>query len=389
MPDAPKTIAFAIEASLPLRGGVNVLVETLIESLPDDWRVVLLSVDPQGSDPRTLHPRVSAHVPWNTTPTSPAQARDVAAKLHALGVRLVHFHGGVFGFGMRFFGHCPIRPLRALGVRTVWTDHTWRPLIDGFCDPAKPWLIKAGFLPLAWTSRLLELRALDVLTASSKYALRKERALFWPVRSKMRLLYYTRSSEALPAADPREKTIVSVGHVARRKGQLTLLRAFRQIAGRFPEWRLQIVGPPGEADYASWIENEARHPDLQGRVEIVGGVRDGWRYTLRAGIFVQPSVFEGLPVALMEAFSLSTPCVATACQGNDELIENEKNCLATPIGDESAMAAALARMIEDEPLRARLGAAAREFVIANGMTIEAMKRNHLEMYEQLIGDQRR
>jgi glycosyltransferase involved in cell wall biosynthesis len=375
-------IAFAIESELSLRGGVNVLLESLIDALPPEWEVALISMDPAGSAARSLHPRVAQHIPW-TSNTSSTQARAVAEACKKGGIQLVHFHGGVFGFGMRLPNHCPIRQLRNQGVRSIWTNHTWVSLLTGYLGIQRSPALRLAALPVAWLSRVRELRAVARLIASSKYALRKERLYYWPARAKTELIYYTRSSVASDTPKERQKTIVSVGHVAERKGQLTLLKAFRRIAGEFPDWRLQIIGPPVEPEYMSKLESLASDPELRGRVELLGGVRDGHRFTESAGVFVQPSLFEGLPVALMEAFSCASACVATACQGNDELAIHGVNSLVVPKSDDQALSNSIASLIRDPGLRDRLGRSAQAYIISNGMTREAMVEKHLALYRRL------
>jgi glycosyltransferase involved in cell wall biosynthesis len=376
-------VAFAIESELPLRGGVNVLLETLIEAVPPEWEVALISMDAAGTDPQSLHPRVTQHISWNRV-TGPDQAYEVANACAQGGVQLVHFHGGVFGFGMRYPGHCPISYLRRLGIRTIWTNHTWVSLLSGYIGIQRPIAVRLAMFPFAWFARVRELKAIDRLVASSKYALRKEKRFYWPVRRKAELIYYTRSSVASHIPTDRKKTIVSVGHVAKRKGQLTLLNAFRRIAPDFPDWRLQIVGPPVEPEYMAKLESLACEPSLRDRVQLLGGVKNGHQFTEKAGIFVQPSLFEGLPVALMEAFSCASACVATACQGNDELAVDGVNSLVVRKSDDQAMAHAIRTLIEQPDLRQRFGLSARDYILANGMTREAMVERHLALYRSLL-----
>ena len=67
-----------------------------------------------------------------------------------------------------------------------------------------------------------------------------------------------------------------------------------------------------------------------------------------AEMFVLSSDFEGMPNALLEAMMMGLPCVTTAFEGAGELFGDSDSCLMVPVGDERAMAEAMAKL-DDEP----------------------------------------
>lgn len=79
-----------------------------------------------------------------------------------------------------------------------------------------------------------------------------------------------------------------------------------------------------------------------------------------ADAFVLNSSYEGLSHLLIEAQALGMPTLATRVGGNPEVITDKENGLLVPVGDTSALASALERMLGDEGLRARLSSRARE-----------------------------
>jgi glycosyltransferase involved in cell wall biosynthesis len=83
-----------------------------------------------------------------------------------------------------------------------------------------------------------------------------------------------------------------------------------------------------------------------------------------ADCFALSSFAEGVPVVLMEAMALAVPCVATRVTGVPELIEHEKQGLLVAPADEKALAAAIARLMDDEQLRAELGANGRKKILS-------------------------
>ncbi len=375
-------LALGIESPLALRGGVNMIIEQLVEGLLPYYRIVLISMDASHELPAPWRNQLHGHICW-TPATSRAQARAVARQAQALGVQLANFHGGVFGFGQRFFGHSPMRAMAELGIKVFWTNHTWVHLLDGFCGPQKPLWFKVGMLPFAWLSRVRELAAVQKVLTSSALTLTKEKRWYWPVREKFRLLYFSRLRENAPQLQvPRQRTVLAVGHLARRKGQLVLAQAFARIASRLPDWRLILIGPAVEEDYARQVSDVLR--PLGEQATWIGPKQETLADIAGAGIFVQPSFWEGLPFALQEAMFLGCPCIATRCYGNIELVTHEKNGLMVDPGDVDGLAQALARLIEDSTLRERLASAARPFILAAGMTFERMIAHHRALFEEAL-----
>ena len=74
-----------------------------------------------------------------------------------------------------------------------------------------------------------------------------------------------------------------------------------QPSRRFPHLRLVLAGPPLDGDCARWIHDEISLRKLEGIVQMPGGLTDKTAFWQAADIYVQPSHFEGAPMALMEA----------------------------------------------------------------------------------------
>lgn len=382
----PLTIALALESNLSLRGGVNVLVEALIGRLADEFRIVLVSADPAGTKPAAIHPRIAAHVHWDLN-ISRRSINAFVAELLSHKVALVHFHGGTFCFGMRFLSTTPMAALKKAGLRIVITNHGWIAFVAAYCGDQKPLWLKLALLPVAWLSRVLALHSVDCLLTASEFTLHNEQRYYWPAKQKMRLMYHSQNrdnSAPPPPHEQREKLIVTVGHLAECKGQLILVEAFARIAPRFADWKLQIIGPPVEAEYAELVARAIAKHRLSGQVELLGQRLDAESFMRKASVFVQPSMREGFPLALQEAMFLSAACIGTDCVGNVELIHHEDTGMLTPKGDVANMAGALTKMLSEPELRKRLGAAARAFVQQRGLTLEAMVGHHRSLYLELL-----
>jgi glycosyltransferase involved in cell wall biosynthesis len=158
---------------------------------------------------------------------------------------------------------------------------------------------------------------------------------------------------------PKEVQVVGfVGRLsAKRKGFLDLLAAGRQVVEQLPNVRFLIVG---DADYSK--------PDaVQPEIAKSYGIEDyclflGWRpneelpalYALM-DVLVLPSLFEGLPRAVMEASAMRVPAVATNVKGNREAIEHRCNGLLVPLGDVQALTDAIFEVLTDGEEARRMG----------------------------------
>lgn len=153
--------------------------------------------------------------------------------------------------------------------------------------------------------------------------------------------------------------IVGVGRLHRAKGFDRLLRAFANLADRFPDWDLVIFGEGPE-------ENRLR--DLTGRLNLGDKVRfaglteEVGRELSQAHLFALPSRYEGYPNALAEAVSHGLPAIAfTGVSGTSALISDGKTGLLVVPGpdDVACLSEALRRLMSDSDLRAHMGQAAR------------------------------
>ena len=155
---------------------------------------------------------------------------------------------------------------------------------------------------------------------------------------------------APPHPEARQPVVIYVGRLVEEKGVDALVRAFARSAPE--DWRLRLVG---DGPLRSAVEALADELGVAGRVECTGRVADPYPLLAQAGVFVLPSRYEGLPNALVEAMGMGLACIATATSGARQVLRHEDNGLLVPVGDESALADALARLTTDADLRRRLG----------------------------------
>lgn len=160
----------------------------------------------------------------------------------------------------------------------------------------------------------------------------------------------------LQKGDKVNPIIISAGRLEKQKNQKILIQAFSEIANDFPKYELHIYG---EGSLRNELEQQIKELGLQDRVKLPGNHMDYQNRLCEADIFVLSSDFEGLSNALLEAMVLGMPCISTDCAGSDEVVQSEYNGLLVPVGDMTALAEAMGRMLSDEELKKRLGKAAK------------------------------
>jgi glycosyltransferase involved in cell wall biosynthesis len=154
--------------------------------------------------------------------------------------------------------------------------------------------------------------------------------------------------------------VMFVGRLTRDKGIEELFEAFRSLDRSFPNLRLLLVGcfekdDPLSAEALAGLRN---HP----HVIFAGPVVDTPAYYATADIVVLPSHREGLPTVVLEAQAAGKPVVAARATGIVDVVSDGETGLLFPVGDASALAETLARLLTDRTLLRKLELAGPELV---------------------------
>jgi glycosyltransferase involved in cell wall biosynthesis len=161
--------------------------------------------------------------------------------------------------------------------------------------------------------------------------------------------------------------IVCAGRLKERKGILQALHAFGSVHAAHPETRLLVVGSlsSASADYAALLESETDRLGLRAAVTIDRTVTfDQMPGVLAAAdIVAQPSLEEGLGLAVLEAMSSERAVVTTDIPGIREILTAPDIALVVPPGQAGPLAAALERLVVDARTRAALAAHGRAHVV--------------------------
>lgn len=175
---------------------------------------------------------------------------------------------------------------------------------------------------------------------------------------------------------------VLVGYIARitaQKEPLTYLKAIAKVPAEL-KVKFLIVG---DGDLKKQMLELAEQLNLNSRV-IFQNFRDDIPAILNGiDIFCLPSLWEGLPIALLEAMAMRKAIIATAIDGTKDLVTHMENGILVPTYSPEKIAEAIQLLINDEPLRKQLGLRAGQ-TVKEKFNIMDMTRKVESVYESLL-----
>lgn len=169
--------------------------------------------------------------------------------------------------------------------------------------------------------------------------------------------------------------VCGAGRFTKVKGFDLLIAAVAQLEGVY----LWLVGDGPEAEALLW---QAEDLGVSDRVRFAGWREDPTEVIGAADAFVLPSRDEPLGNALIEAWRVGVPSVASMTDGPNWYVEDGRDALLVPVGDVGAMAGALRRLVADGELRGRLVAGARQ-KLSKRFDRDAVVDAYLELFDRI------
>jgi len=156
---------------------------------------------------------------------------------------------------------------------------------------------------------------------------------------------------------PGSPLILSIGRLTRQKAYDVLIHAFLTVVNKHPDAVLVICGAGEDKEL---LERAITELKLEGHVLLTGWIDNVDEVLASCDIYVNTSRWEGLPLTLLEAMAHKKAIVATKVSGNIEVIIDGKTGMLVPPDDSMAIAVAISELLDDAPLREKLGAGAKE-----------------------------
>ncbi len=156
--------------------------------------------------------------------------------------------------------------------------------------------------------------------------------------------------------------VLSIARLTPQKGLNYLLEAAHKVLAVRPDVRFAIAGLGALQEE---LESHARSLRLDGKLVFAGARTDIPELLAASDLFVLSSLWEGLPIALLEAMSAGCPVVATEVGGVTEVVQRGALGLLSPPADPDALAEAILRALDDPQATRARGEAARAWVKAH------------------------
>lgn len=291
---------------------------------------------------------------------------ETVALIRSLRPSLVHAHSSKAGFLGRLAA-------RVAGVPAVFTAHGW-----GFAEGV-PWRRKmvatiGERLASRWSSGIITVSEADRALALRYHVLPRDRITVvhngvkdTPERSRPGI------------AD--EVRIVMVARFAPPKDQVLLLKA---LVGQEMPFRLCLVGAGPNQGAACALAGEL---GLSERVSFVGACSDVNRILGESSLFVLTSIWEGLPISILEAMRAGLPVVASDVGGVREAVVDGETGFLVDRGDLVMLRARLRQLLSDPELRTKMGEAGRKRYLER-FTAARMVGETARVYKEVLTQHR-
>jgi len=250
-----------------------------------------------------------------------------------------------------------------IGARVIFNQQT--PISAFLTDQDYHWRRPWHRRVFSWASRY-GYRKADAVVATSAGVADDLAAAFSVPAGHIHVIHNPIDLDAIAAAageatDPEHASawqtpvIVAAGRLADAKNYPLLIEAVALLRMRVPA-RLVILGT---GDLEAPLRRLVAEKQMEPVVTFAGFQSHPWRYITRADVFALSSRYEGFGNVLVEAMACGVPVVATSSPGTREIVTDGVDGLLVDRHEPQAFADALARVLEEPGLRARLAAEAR------------------------------
>jgi glycosyltransferase involved in cell wall biosynthesis len=181
--------------------------------------------------------------------------------------------------------------------------------------------------------------------------------------------------------DPDAPIVAVVANLKALKRHGDVIRALAHVHAQRPTTHLLLLGA-GQEETA--LRTLAAELGLAGFVHFMGRVADVVSIVKHSTVCVLASETEGLSNAILEYMACARPVVCTDVGGNPELITDGKNGYLVPVGNVTALADRMERLLSNPQQAAQFGRAARE-AFETRFSSQTMVAAHVSLYDRILG----
>lgn len=174
--------------------------------------------------------------------------------------------------------------------------------------------------------------------------------------------FFSPAPQMTPSAESDRFRVLFVGRFHAQKNLMALLNQFARLRDESAKRvELHLVG---DGPLLKELQEQAASLRLNGEIKWHGWLaRSELRAVLQScDCFVNPSLYEGMPNAVLEAMACGKPVVASRIPGNDAVVQHEATGFLFPVGEPAALGASLAQLVNDPAQAAEMGRKGRALV---------------------------
>jgi glycosyltransferase involved in cell wall biosynthesis len=355
-------------------GGGETHLLSLVENLDKSrFDPIVLSFTEGPMVDRLASMGIVTHVIHTEKPFDVSKWKAVKKFLQQERVELVHAHG------TRACSNI-MSAARSLGIPVVYTVHGWS------FHPDQAFLTRT--LRVMGERYLISRSAVNISVSSSNQQTGKDRMRNFRSRvinngidrnkfNPGRVFGNIRKELGIPGD---ALLVLFIARFTSHKQPLSLIRAFMQTRQALPGVHLLLVGDGDQKGEAVQMVAEA---GLQDKITFQPFRQDVPDILAAADIFVLPSLWEGLPIGLLEAMAMGKAVIATDVDGTKEVVQNGQNGMLVAPGNIPALTEALLSLGADGARREAFGRMARETVRLR-FDAAAMTREIEEVYGEVL-----
>lgn len=166
----------------------------------------------------------------------------------------------------------------------------------------------------------------------------------------------------------KTKTILSAGRLAKQKGYDTLIKTANLAKKQNKNWHFVVIG---KGKLEKKLKREVTKLELSEYITFLGFQKNVLSFMKETDIFVLPSLYEGMPNAVLEAMSIGKCCITSNVNGNKELINNGNDGILIEPNRPKELFLAIDMIFSDEDLKNKIENNAR-LKISSNFTIDRM-----------------
>lgn len=220
----------------------------------------------------------------------------------------------------------------------------------------------------------------DLYSGVSRSVVKNLTDFFQFDEDKVRLIYNGIEEYKGKSSSPESSSALVAARLTEQKGHIYLLKAWKEVIYKIPKAKLYIAG---EGDLENKLKETVVQLNLGQHIHFLGFQSNPKEWILKTEFCVLSSLWEGLPLFPLEAFSVKRTIVATAVDGTPEIVHDKKTGLLVPPKDVERLAESIVYLFSNPEARKEM-AEAGHTLFKDHFTTDKMLSRYEKIYKDLL-----